>query len=171
MFYQVGRDSTTEVIRITRIWKSYQTHLRFISHPRNLTNKWWVFWWVFWWLKWTYGEGQGLDVPNPKDFTQIISTSYKEGWWRRGGFNPLHFRLHPYFTFNPLVLLMMRHQITDWKEVRLWFDNHQTITKSNIITLTKYISKENPHIYASSNLVFLYNAQKYSIRIILCIIL
>ena len=89
MFYQVGRDSTAEVIRITRIWKSYQTHLRFISHPRNLTNKWWVFWWVFRWLKWTYGEGQGLDVPNPKDFTQIISTSYKEGWWRRGGSNPL----------------------------------------------------------------------------------
>ena len=35
------------------------------------------------------------------------------------------------------------------------FECHQTITKSNIITLTKYISKKNPHIYASSNLVFL----------------
>ena len=96
------------------------------------------------------------------DFEFVIpafARGYRGKWWRRGGFNPLHFRLHPYFTFNPLVLLVLRHQKIDWYEVGLWFDSHQTITKSNIITLTKYISKKNPHIYASSNLVFFYNAQ------------
>jgi len=35
------------------------------------------------------------------------------GWWRRGGTNVLPHSLLPYISFNPLVLLGMRHQITD----------------------------------------------------------
>ena len=44
------------------------------------------------------------------------------------------------------------------------FECHQTITKNNRITLTKYISKYNPHIFISPTLIFLNNAQKCSIR-------
>ena len=36
-----------------------------------------------------------------------------KGWWRRGGTNVLPHSLLPYISFNPLVLLEMRHQITD----------------------------------------------------------
>ena len=120
MFYQVGRDSTTEVIRTTRIWESYQTHLRSISHPRNLTNK----WWVFCWLKWTYGEGQGLDVPNPKYFTLIISTSYRRSWWRRGGSNPLPQRCQRCalpVELRPLIWTVQIEQaISPSHSFRLW---------------------------------------------------
>ena len=78
------------------------------------------------------------------DFKFVIpafARGYRGMWWRRGGTNSLVFRLHPYLTLNHLVLLVLHHQITDWYEVWLWFDNHQTITKNNRITLTKYISK------------------------------
>ena len=112
------------------------------------------------WIKWEE-RGKPLwyyDRINPvSNVIYTVSTVVvSRVWWRRGGFNPLHFRLHPYFTFNPLVLLMMRHQITDWKEVRLWFDNHQTITKNTRITLTKNIYKLKSPLSCKTNRLMLY---------------
>ena len=97
------------------------------------------------WIKWEE-RGKPLwyyDRINPvSNVIYTVSTVVvSRVWWRRGGTNSLVFRLHPYLTLNHLVLLVLHHQITDWYEVWLWFDNHQTITKNNRITLTKYISK------------------------------
>ena len=97
------------------------------------------------WIKWEE-SGKSLwyfEKINPVSIViyPLCWGSDTKGLVETRGVSNLLFSPHHYHPLNPLVLLVMRHRITDWYEVRMWFEYHQTITKNNRITLTKYISK------------------------------